>query len=241
MDLRIVVATACILLLPSCGRPAEQVNDTGSQLTDTNAHAADEISPVPDVFLDVSEDHNPLEVLDLTGDNTNTDVCQPECAGRECGPDGCGGECGTCEPPDQCHLEPVCQDGQCLEGTKLSCDDGNPCTHDLCAKGTGCFYVGKNTLCDDGDACTVGDKCKDGVCVPGEGEMCCASDTDCDQVADCNGTQTCQDGMCQLAAGSQMECFDDPNDCVIPGTHHAISDGPRVFPFVTAGWLVWGS
>ncbi len=34
-------------------------------------------------------------------------VCEPQCAGLECGEDGCGGSCGTCEAPV------VCDDGHC--------------------------------------------------------------------------------------------------------------------------------
>ncbi len=32
-------------------------------------------------------------------------VCEPQCAGRECGPDGCGGSCATCPAPLACDDE----------------------------------------------------------------------------------------------------------------------------------------
>src|SRR2546427_6980035 len=28
--------------------------------------------------------------------------CTPDCTGKECGDDGCGGSCGICTPPDTC-------------------------------------------------------------------------------------------------------------------------------------------
>lgn len=38
------------------------------------------------------------------------DYCKPQCEGRSCGDDGCGGECGVCENNEYCDL-----DGACLE------------------------------------------------------------------------------------------------------------------------------
>jgi len=38
-------------------------------------------------------------------------ACTPECEGKNCGPDGCGGECGT-TPPDK-----ICLDGQISDAT----------------------------------------------------------------------------------------------------------------------------
>lgn len=35
--------------------------------------------------------------------------CTPNCATASCGPDGCGGSCGTCPPPQ------TCQNGSCVE------------------------------------------------------------------------------------------------------------------------------
>lgn len=51
-------------------------------------------------------------------------TCVPDCSGKNCGEDGCGGSCGTCTYPD------VCTDGVCtyvcfLSGTKISMADGS--------------------------------------------------------------------------------------------------------------------
>ena len=59
-----------------------------------------------------------------------------------------------------------------------SCDDGNPCTEDLCNYSTGCYYLpaadgapcisaggcATGNTCHGGQACTVGALCKGGVC-----------------------------------------------------------------------------
>ena len=42
--------------------------------------------------------------------------CTPTCEGRVCGSDGCGGTCGECEE------EAVCDGGQCVDPSGLSCN-----------------------------------------------------------------------------------------------------------------------
>lgn len=44
------------------------------------------------------------------------------------------------------------------------CDDGNPCTDDLCAGASGCMNVNNSNTCDDNDSCTINDACTSGVC-----------------------------------------------------------------------------
>lgn len=48
-------------------------------------------------------------------------ICQPQCDGKQCGDDGCGGNCGSCAPEDKC-VAGICQ-AQCdtyeVEGTVL--------------------------------------------------------------------------------------------------------------------------
>jgi hypothetical protein len=38
-------------------------------------------------------------------------VCCPDCSGRQCGDDGCGGACGSCEPGCSCNSEGLCECG----------------------------------------------------------------------------------------------------------------------------------
>ena len=46
-----------------------------------------------------------------------TDVCIPKCTGKACGPDGCGGLCGTCNPGTSCSTDFQCEiNGDFCEG-----------------------------------------------------------------------------------------------------------------------------
>jgi subtilisin family serine protease len=53
---------------------------------------------------------------------------------------------------------------RCVTG---GCDDGNPCTDDVCDPATGCQYASNTSPCSDGTECTVADRCSGGQCQPG--------------------------------------------------------------------------
>ena len=59
---------------------------------------------------------------------------------------------------------------QCPNG----CDDGNPCTDDLCDPTLGCVYFNNNAPCTDGNACTANDVCSAGACVGGNTAPSCS-------------------------------------------------------------------
>lgn len=80
--------------------------------------------------------------------------CVPSCFDRECGPDGCGGTCGTCPSGE-------CNDGVCTTGGGGSCDPSEPprCEGNVAVS---CELVGGvgarvRETCRDG--------CEDGRCV----------------------------------------------------------------------------
>jgi V8-like Glu-specific endopeptidase len=52
-------------------------------------------------------------------------TCTPQCSGKQCGTDGCGGNCGACPNGQSCDAN-----GQCQSPVS------NSCGHDLCAKGS---------------------------------------------------------------------------------------------------------
>ena len=54
--------------------------------------------------------------------------CEVSCAGKECGPDGCGGWCGICSP------DSVCVAGRCPP-TGTQCSDENEVAWDGCTEG----------------------------------------------------------------------------------------------------------
>jgi len=68
--------------------------------------------------------------------------CLPDCDGKECSGDGCGGSCGSCNDDDPCTMD-KCADSLC-EHTYICCETADEC--------------------DDGDdICTV-DECVGGFC-----------------------------------------------------------------------------
>lgn len=150
-------------------------------------------------------------------------VCVPDCGDNECGPDGCGGVCGTCvvDENDAC-TSPFCDpSGKCKGLAKdcddkdactmdscdpttgdcnheiVECDDGNVCTTDSCNAMAGCQHA--PVACDDKDACTA-DSCEAGKgCMTApiscdDGDKC--TDDTCDAATGCkNVAKVCDDGV----------------------------------------------
>ncbi len=66
----------------------------------------------------------------------------------------------------------------------LNCDDGNPCTSDVCYIKIGCTHIPHAGGCEDGNPCTTGDNCSTGACVG--------------KPMDCDDSQACTDDSCVL-------------------------------------------
>lgn len=144
---------------------------------------------------------------------------------------------GPCDDHDSCTTGDTCVNvssypfGIC-RGTS-QCDDGNPCTDDLCdaAAPGGCRHVNNTLSCTDGIGCTRDDRCVDGVCRPGEprstdcndGDFC--TDDVCDPSRGCVSTPRCDDGNpCTGNGCTQTACVFTPisgpacgDDCAIGG------------------------
>jgi hypothetical protein len=53
-----------------------------------------------------------------------SDLCQPACDGRECGPDGCGGYCGSCQQGYSCSGAGLCAElPTCELVSQIACDE----------------------------------------------------------------------------------------------------------------------
>ncbi|MBM4354036.1 MAG: hypothetical protein FJ109_09625 [Deltaproteobacteria bacterium] len=86
------------------------------------------------------------------------DVCTPACEGKQCGPDGCGGTCGVCDPGIPC------QDGVCKCDAVKNCE-GKECGPDGCG--------GECGKCGDGFECNLGTSMCVEIVVPDcEGKEC---------------------------------------------------------------------
>ena len=121
-------------------------------------------------------------------------ICEPSCAGAECGPDGCGGSCGSCPSSE------ACTQGQCVPGVA-------PCS--------GCLLDGYS---DCTEACQHGGH-PGGHCVDPNStdpEECCACDPDTGCEGCLVGAATCMEA-CQGAGMSYGWCAEpgsqDPAAC----------------------------
>ncbi len=125
------------------------------------------------------------------------------------------GDVSDCQPPNIFNPVLDCSQVICVP---LICNDGDPCTTEMCVPGTGC--VSTPTVCNDNNQCTT-DSCLSGIgCVTSpiicnDGQQCTV-DT-CDPATGCvfTPTQTCDDGnacttdLCVPGVG----CVSTPIDC----------------------------
>jgi agmatine/peptidylarginine deiminase len=143
--------------------------------------------------------------------------CEPDCVGKACGDDGCGGSCGAC-PPDMscdggiCIEEPCeadCAGKQCGDdgcgalcgvcGDGFHCEQFNcvqDCVSDCAGKDCGADGCGGSCgACGDGLNCVAG-LCTEGPCEPDCTDKVCGSDG-CDGACGlCGDGETCEDGSC---------------------------------------------
>jgi hypothetical protein len=146
------------------------------------------------------------------GDHCLGGMCKPgsfaqcddanSCTSDSCSPgEGCvhGFVDGSCDDDDLCTVNDACQDGQCVSGESLDCDDGNVCTEDSCDDALGCQHSDNAVACDDGSICTSVDICVQGSCVGGES-------------LDCSDPNPCVDAYCDPEFGCQAATNDSPCD-----------------------------
>jgi len=115
----------------------------------------------------------------------------------------------ACSDGDACTQSEACAKGACGGGTKVNCDDSNPCTADGCSPVGGCTHTNTTLACDDGNPCTTNDACAGGAC-KGSGTCECKVDADCKNDGDlCNGVVKCTAGSCQTDPKTVVTC--DPS------------------------------
>ena len=146
----------------------------------------------------------------------NVSGCAPDCSGKQCGSDGCGGVC-----PDLCTATQHCVGNACVEdGPCVPQCAGKVCGSDGC-QGT-CGTCGGDSVCVDGACCTPdcsgavcgsdgcggscgscasGETCESGACVPGTCQPACAgkecgSDGCQGTCGQCEAGEVCEAGLC---------------------------------------------
>jgi hypothetical protein len=140
--------------------------------------------------------------------------CVPACEGATCGPDGCGGMCGTCADTEMCIaaacVSCACEPGQCGTnacGTDCGMCDGamEMCYREACRTPScmdrECGSDAAGGFCGTGEdgACAEGQGCLDGECV-----ACACGRRTCGTIPGCaESCGTCEDPMlCDRVAGS---------------------------------------
>ncbi|MBR58386.1 MAG: hypothetical protein CMH54_10240 [Myxococcales bacterium] len=138
-----------------------------------------------------------------------------------------------CNDQNDCTANDACSAGVCVGSGAMDCDDGNPCTKDLCDDG--CQYLPIDGMCTDNNMCSLNDSCSDGICSSGDMLICndgnpCTDDschpetgcvfennTDyCDDSSPCTLIDQCVDGVC-IGEGD-LDC-DDGNGCTADSCH----------------------
>jgi uncharacterized repeat protein (TIGR01451 family) len=125
------------------------------------------------------------------------------------------GSCGTpvvCNDGNPCSTD-VCDPatGACTSASVV-CDDGNPCTTDSCNPATGqCRFVAESdgTACNDGDLCTSGDVC---VLLPGQVVPTCQGQPKCADADPCTADRC--DPTTGACSNPPIQC-DDGNPCTL--------------------------
>jgi len=162
------------------------------------------------------------ETCNSVDDDCDGEVDEETCDdGNPCTADSCLGDAGcqhdplvgtNCDDQDACTVTDHCEDGVCA-GTPVACNDGNPCTDDVCDGVSGCAFPANALACDDGDPCTLADACSAGACKGVPVACDCDTDQDCAKLEDgnlCNGTLFCDKSgvqyQCKVVPGSLIQC-----------------------------------
>ena len=161
------------------------------------------------------------------GNSCTTDACATGQCSYQPAPDG-----SVCDDGNGCSAADTCVGGVC-NGSPTQCNDGNPCTADICDSAAGCMFKPFDGIgCDDGDMCTYSDSCKAGSCLGGPALGCddgnaCTADTcnsstgcvltpvtgACDDGNACTQGETCSESVC--GAGSTPKDCNDNNACSV--------------------------
>lgn len=141
--------------------------------------------------------------------------CQPDCAGKECGDDGCDGTCGTCSELQECDAgscevdcDVMCEDRDC--GIWGGCKCGSCASDEVCVdlgKGVSWCYMDCDQVCPELSCAKIEGALWSCNCPCPEGYICSGADKVCKPYCD----KLCKNKECGVA-GLYGECNCGP-DC----------------------------
>jgi hypothetical protein len=121
--------------------------------------------------------------------------------------DDCDGATDEALAPTICDDGNPCTDDLCdltaglCTHSATSCSDDSPCTDDTCDPALGCVFTPRDGACSDANPCTLQDACLAGLCLgmanPCDDDNPCTADTCDPATGDCNHDAT--EGPCQDA------------------------------------------
>jgi hypothetical protein len=278
------LAWAVLVVLASCGGSSgtEAGADSGVRLGDPDGQARGD-GQRPGQDSTAPEESGPGEELAGPDASVGPDVpappdelsealdapCVPACTGKECGGDGCGGQCGSCP-----EAAPLCVDGKC----KVQCNPdcvGKECGDDGCGGNCGlcppalpeCIAFKCETVCT---ADCVGKECGDDGCGSQCGICPMAAPVCVDNVCtipcptDCEGKECgndgcggqcgicpaelpfCENGLCVAEPGIDDGCTDEGKQVFIVTESNLLlrfePEAANIIPIGTLGCPAdWGA
>ncbi len=190
---------------------------TDAEPADPGTHV-DAVADAMDVQHADTATPDPSPDLATDAESPDPGTCQPDCTDRQCGDDGCGGDCGTCGASEKCQ-DHQCWAWYCFIGCLAAADcaippvDGAYSADNYACESGGCQYLGCKT---DAECQAMGGAYANGKCRDwGTGGRYCA--VGCSTSADCasppeNGPYSadnyaCDSGACRYAGcKSDTEC-----------------------------------
>jgi hypothetical protein len=126
---------------------------------------------------------------------TGETACTPNCSGKLCGDNGCGGSCGTCTGGKTCNAS-----GQCVSSCTPNCA-GKTCGDNGCGGACG--------TCTGGKTCNASGQCVASTGLYGVPAGCIVQTYACNPVSN----QNCQAGhACDQDTNGNFVCYPPPND-----------------------------
>ena len=150
--------------------------------------------------------------------------CTPDCTGKECGDDGCGGSCGTCTAPQTCGGGGTVNVCGCTPRTTCPAGDNCGSVPDGCGGTLDCGACTAPETCGGGGTPNV---CGSGCIPTGQGASCDPSSSVCCPVPNgsvfCGGNPTtCRLSLCnpgfancnnEAADGCEVNLNTDSSNC----------------------------